>query len=144
MCAMIRNNSLPSNTMACYCVPLELASLPGFHVSHIPKGNLVLPCTWYKIVFFAECKTFSLPAAGLFSRSWLRGTQGTRPYTTVQVWVPAGLHDACSGCSKSRNLASNHGIAFRPGRANQAHVTPQNIFVYVSPLLLVLKYYSSR
>ena len=34
---------------------------------------------------------FSLPAVGLFSCSRMRGTQGTRLYTTVQVWVPDGL-----------------------------------------------------
>ena len=59
------------------------------------------------------CTLFS-GARGSFSRSRLRGTQGTRLYTTTQVWVPAGLRGACSGRSKSRNLASDRGIAFRP------------------------------
>ena len=54
----------------------------------------------------------SLPSAGLSYRSRLRGTQGGRVYTTAQVWAPAGLHGARSGRSKSRELASNHGIAF--------------------------------
>ena len=49
----------------------------------------------YKIVpCFSGIKFFSLPVAGLFSRSRLRGTQGTRLYATVQVWVPAGLRGA--------------------------------------------------
>ena len=60
--------------------------------------------------FFCGIQNFSLTAEGLFSRSRLRGTQGARLYTTAQVWVPDGLRDACSGRSKSQNLASNHGI----------------------------------
>ena len=62
----------------------------------------------------------SLPAAGLFSRSRLRDTQGTCLCTMVQVWVPAGLRGAYSGRSKSRNLASNHGVAFRGAKAEQS------------------------
>ena len=38
--------------------------------------------------------------------------------------VPAGVHDACPGGSMSRNLAKNHGEAFRALRAIQAHVNP--------------------
>ena len=73
-------------------------------------------------------QNFSLPAAGLFLRSRLRGTLGTHLYTAVRVWVPAGLRGACSGRPKSRNVLSNHGIAFRPARTNQAHATPhQNL-----------------
>ena len=78
--------------------------------------------------FFPGIQRFSLAAAGLFWRSRPRGTQGTRLYT-VQVWVLAGLHGACSGRSKLRNLANNHGIAFRPAinGANRAHANPQNV-----------------
>ena len=60
---------------------------------------------------FGGIRNFSVPAAGLFSRSRLRGTQGGRLYTTAQVWIQAGLRGACSGRSKSRNLGSNHGVA---------------------------------
>ena len=45
-------------------------------------------------------------------------------YTTAQVWVTTGLRGARSGHSKSRDLASDHGIAFRlaePRRAMEAH-----------------------
>ena len=80
-------------------------------------------CNFYSmskmLFFFPGIRHFALPAAGLFSCSRLRGTQGTRLYTTVQVWVPAGLRGACSGRSKSRNLASDHGVAFRGARAEQ-------------------------
>ena len=81
--------------------------------------------------FSSGIHLFSLSVAGLFSRSRLRGMQGTRPHATVQVWVPAGLRGACSGRSKSRNLASNDGIALRPARANQARANPHNVIFFV-------------
>ena len=61
---------------------------------------------------------------GLFSRSRLRGTQGAFLHTTVQVWVPGGLRGACSGRSKSRKLASIHGVAFRGAGAEQDNGKP--------------------
>ena len=55
---------------------------------------------------------------------------------------------ACSGHSKSRELASNHGIAFRRAIANQAHGNPDiyifTCFHFFTSPLLFLKYYSSR
>ena len=60
---------------------------------------------------------FSPAPVGLSPRSQLPGTQGPRLYTTAQVWVPGGLRVACSGRSKSRNLASDRGVAFRGARA---------------------------
>ena len=84
---------------------------------------------------FCGIQHFSLPPEGLFSRSQLLGTQGTRLYTTVQVWAPTGLRGACSGHSKLRNLASNHGTAFRRVTANQAHRNPHNMYIFrFSPL----------
>ena len=58
----------------------------------------------YRMDLLFTLATISLPAMGLFSRSWLRGAQEARAYTTVQVWVPAGLRGACSVRSKSRDL----------------------------------------
>ena len=83
---------------------------------------------------------FFLPAAGFFSRSRLRGTQGGRLYTTAQVWVPTGFLGACSGRSKSPNLASNRGIAFRPARAHQTHANPEkrHFFFIFSPLFAAI------
>ena len=52
------------------------------------------------------------------------GQAGNAPETRVPVEVPAGLHGACSGDSRSRNLGNNHGEAFRALRAIQAHVNP--------------------
>ena len=80
--------------------------------------------------FFLSSTRFSLPAAGLFSRSRLRGTQGGRLYTTVKVWVTAGLRGACSGRSPSRNLSKYHVIAVRRAGADQAHGNPQSVFFY--------------
>ena len=90
------------------------------------------------------------PAAGCFSRSRLWSTQGVRVYTPAQVWVPAGLGDARSGRSKSRDLVSNHEIVLRRARDNQAHGIPQNchlffVFpVFLAPLFVFLKYHSRR
>ena len=55
----------------------------------------------YKIVFFRNTDTFifDFPAAGLLSRSWPRGTQDARLYTTVQVRDPTGLRGASTGPS---------------------------------------------
>ena len=78
----------------------------------------------YKMVFCSGKQNFSLPDAGLFSRCRLRGTQGGRLYTTAQVWIQAGLRGACSGRSKSRNLGSNHGVAFRGARAERDNGKP--------------------
>ena len=63
--------------------------------------------------------TFFSGDHGSFSRSRVRGTQGVRLYTTAQVWVPGGLRGACSGRPESRNLASNHRVAFRGAWAEQ-------------------------
>ena len=119
--------------------PFQLATHPGFQVIHIPKRNLVLILLILTVciicLFFFGKQTFSLPVAGLFYRSRLRGTQGARLLTTVQVWVPAGLYRACCGRSKSRNLASNHGVAFRGARAEQDNGKPNHhlLFFFAPP-----------
>ena len=66
-----------------------------------------------KLTFFRGNNNFSLPAAGLFSRSRLRGTQSARLCTTAQVQVPAGLPGARLGRSSRESWPSNRGIAFR-------------------------------
>ena len=87
--------------------------------SHSTKGSLVLLCIK---VFFCTSVFFSLPAAGLFSSSRLRGTQGARPNTTAQVWALAEVRGTCSGGSK---VASNHGEPFQERTAIQAHANPK-------------------
>ena len=74
--------------------------------------------------FFLTLARFSPAPVGLFSRSRLWGTQGGRLYTTAQVWGSGGFRSACSGPSKSRHLASNHGVAFRRARAEQENGKP--------------------
>ena len=64
--------------LLCYLCVLfhQLASPPGFLVTHIPKGNLVYI---YIYIYICPSALFSLPAAGLFSCPRLRGTQGALP-----------------------------------------------------------------
>ena len=96
--------------------------------------------TMYQCVFFSTFVGFSPAPEDLSSRSRLRGTQGGRLYTTAQVWVPTGFLGACSGRSKSPNLASNRGIAFRPARAHQTHANPEkrHFFFIFSPLFAAI------
>lgn len=78
----------------------------------------------YKTGFFRGT-SLSLRAEGFFLCSRLRGTQGGRIYTAALAWAPAGRRGACSGRSKSRELASNHIIAFRPASAKQDDGNPK-------------------
>ena len=72
--------------------------------------------------FFAQWKPFLFrPQSSSRSRLW--GTQGAGVYTRPSL-APAGLRGACSGLSKSRELACNHGIAFRRARATQDNGKP--------------------
>ena len=102
---------------------------------HSRKGTLVLLCI---IVCFGTFARFSPAPVGLFSRSRLRGTQWGRLYTTAQVWVPGVLRGACFGRSKSRNLASNHGVAFRGAGAEQDNGKPTATAVKRSNLVTTI------
>ena len=88
----------------------------------------ILLCTSYKCVFFFAHGHFFLFRPGSFSCSRLRGEQGARPNTTAQVRALAEVRGTCSGGSKSRKLASNHGEAFRARRAIQADANPRTGF----------------
>ena len=57
---------------------------------------------------FCTSAFFSLPAAGLFSFSRLRGMQGVRANTTAQVWALAEVRGTCSGGSKSHVTTGRH------------------------------------
>ena len=74
----------------------------------------------YQLRFFSTWATFSVAAAGLSSSSQLRRTQGARANTRRSF----GHGRACSGRSKSLDLASNHGIVFRPAERSKAMETP--------------------
>ena len=73
---------------------------------------------------FGDICTLSSAPMDLLSRSRLQSTAWARLYSTAQVWVPDGLRGACFGRSKSRNLASNHGVAFRGDRAEHDNRKP--------------------
>ena len=89
----------------------------------------------YEMHFFCTSASLSLLAAGLFSRSWLRGTQGERLYTRRKFLAPAGLRGACSGRSELRELARNHGVAFHRAIPNEAHANPQDVIVFYSSFI---------
>ena len=84
--------------------------------------------------FFLHIGQLFSSGRGFFLALSAAGQAGDPRVLTAQVWAPARLRGA-SRCSKSQNLASNHGIAFRPARANQAHRNPQSVFfLRFSPL----------
>ena len=65
---------------------------------------------------------FSLPTAGLFSCSRLRGTKGARPNTKAQVRPLAEVRDLCSGGSKSQVTTERHSEHVEPSRPIQTYV----------------------
>ena len=110
---------------------------------NLEPARIRLPGT-YGTHFFCTLPRFSLRAAGLYSRSQPRGPQGSPPVFTAHILGSAGLRGACSGGSKSLELAGNDGIAFRRAIANQAHGNTQSkIHLNFSPLFCGL-YQSSR
>ena len=78
-----------------------------------------------KLCFFGTSAFFSLPAAGLFSCSRLRGTHGARLNTTAQVWGLAEVRGTCSGGSKSQVTTGRHSEHVEPSRPMQTHVQVQ-------------------
>ena len=101
--------------------PFSTSVTPGFHFNKHPVGE---PCIYVPICFFCTFGWPARPTVGRFSRSWLRGTQGVRVFTTAQVWVPAEFRGARSGFSKLRDLASNYGIAFHPAEPRRTMEIP--------------------
>ena len=65
---------------------------------------------------------FCFPAAGLFSWSRLRGTQGARPNTTAQMWGLVEVRRTCSGGSKSQVTTGRHSDHVELSRPMQTHV----------------------
>ena len=74
------------------------------------------------IFFFCTSTFFSLPAAGLFSCSRLRGTHGARPNTTAQVWALVEVRSTCSVGSKSQISTGRHSEHVEPLRPMQTHL----------------------
>ena len=79
----------------------------------------------YTLNYLGASAFFALPPAGLVLLSVTGHAGGPREHW-VQAWALVKVRGTCSRGSKSRNLANNHGIAFRPPRANKAHANPQN------------------
>ena len=108
--------------------PNHLRRFNGGHLARRPTVYVfTFSRSFARITMYQSCfwTRFSPAPVGLFSRSPLRGTQGARLYTTTQVWVPGALRGACSGHSKSRNLASKHGVAFH-GAINKVEQDIEN------------------
>ena len=68
---------------------------------------------------------FCSSARGPFLLVSVTGHAGGPREHWVQVWASAEVRGTCSGGSKSQKPVNNHGIAFRPARANQAHANPK-------------------
>ena len=70
---------------------------------------------------------FCSSARGSFLLLSVTGHAGRSGEHWVQVWALAKVRGTCSEGSKSqKKLVNNHGIVFRPARANQAHANPKN------------------
>ena len=78
------------------------------------RNQYILLCI--NLFFFSTSAFFSLPAAGLFSCSRLRGTQEPRRNTRAQVWALADVRGMCSGGSKSQDLTGRHSEHVGPSR----------------------------
>ena len=100
-------------------------SPPGFQVTHIPKGNLVLLCV---NVFLRHVGFFFFSSRGSFLVLSARGHAGSPPehhgtsVTTLQVWALAEVRGTWSGGSKSQVTTGGHSEHVRPSRPLQTHV----------------------
>ena len=100
-------------------VPFQLSSPPGFHVTRIPKGNLVLLCI---NVCFLALKHFFFSGRGTFlvlSAPWHAGSP---PGPRAQVWAVAEVRGTCSGGSKPHVPTGGHSEHVRPCRPLPTHV----------------------
>ena len=82
-----------------------MATSPGHRQLRTSRRGTFYVYVCMKCSFFCTLASFSLPPAGLLSRSRLWGTREARVYNTAQVWAQAGLRGACSGrSSRARRL----------------------------------------
>ena len=77
--------------------------------------------------FFAHQRFVLFRAAGLFSCSRLRSTQGARPNTTAQVWAMAEVRGTCSGGSKLQVTSGRHSEHVYSSRPMQTHVQANKV-----------------
>ena len=74
----------------------------------------MIPACMKCLLFFVTFARYMLSSLRWSTLAHLAaGHAGDPPALTAQLWAPAGLRDGCSGRSKSRELASIRGIAFR-------------------------------
>ena len=90
---------------------------------HVPALKGSLDCMY---INFFWTSFFLLFRPGVFSLALGYGACRIPCEHWVQVWALAKVSGTFSGGSKSRKLVDNHGITFRPARANQAHANPKN------------------
>ena len=110
--------------LCCLRIPFhQLASPPGFQVAHIPKGNLVL-LSIISVVW--PVGLFSPLAAGLFSCSLLRGTQGAPPNPPRASLGPSRGPRHVLWEFK---VASPLGEGFRARRTIYAHANPRTYYL---------------
>lgn len=105
---------------------LSMKQIHALAILTYQVGYYIYTCM-YVTPFFWKTLLFSSGRGFFLTISAEEHPGGPRVCTPRhKVWVPAGLRDRCSGPSKSRNLARNHGEPFRPARAEQAHGNPLN------------------
>ena len=73
---------------------------------------------------FCASPSFSLPAAGLFSCSRPRGTQGARVYTRLRFGPRPRSVARALGVQSREIWQMNHGVAFRGAKAERDHAKP--------------------
>ena len=101
---------------------------PGISGKQHPERE---PCIiMYLTDFFSTSTFFALPPAGLFRCARLRGTQEAQVNTAIQVRALAEVRGTCSEGSKSRNLANNRGIHFRPPGASKVPCKTHRTFFH--------------
>ena len=115
-----KTSPAPGPRQCLHCVSLlrtKSFATPIFH--YVP----ICVCLCF-VLFFLHSHAF-LRRAWVFSRALGCGAR-RRPACTPRrnLWVPGGLRSACSGRSKLRNMARNHGVAFRGARAEQDNGKP--------------------
>ena len=93
----------------------------------------------YQVRFLRNTKLVSFGLGSFLTLSAAGRARGPPVHHGASVG-PAWVRGACSGHSKSRNLASNRGIAFRPARAtpetsSKQKITPQQLPMARQPRL---------
>ena len=105
--------------LLCYLrVPFQLASPPGIHVTHIPKGNLVLlyinVLFWPFGIFFSPVRMSFL----VLSTPW---PSGSPPRPRAHAWALAEVWGTCSGGPKWPVPSGKDSEHVEPSRPLQTH-----------------------